>query len=430
MKLTGEVSRSWGSEIPKPDDEVTKCEDRIVRQQSQTGQKSNDILPLRPAFGTRGDPVVLWTNYFEVKAKTSDLYSYGLTLQHVTSRATTVASSSPATDSPHQQPRPGPATAGTAAATADASAPGPRPPRPSTQEAREVKGGKLHASITELLRTLLAQNKRLALATEYKSKLISATKLAIKDKRIQLQVPVDVGSERFDNIDVLLHGPTDVNVGSLINYLSVMNDEASSGLFPQYPAVVDALNIILGHGPRSRLDAISTVGLSRFFPFGRNEKALELFGDGRALIAARGFFQSTRLATNRLLLNVNATHGIFKPSGRLSTLMDEFGIRAVKRTDTAGQANVKLFAKFLPKTRVWCDLKLADGTVVRRSKAIHAIVSKSGQRRAGTTSNENRPPEIDPDYEFPGPRNVRFWLNDELNGSRYITVHDYWTNSK
>ncbi|OAQ57516.1 hypothetical protein VFPFJ_11746 [Purpureocillium lilacinum] len=80
---------------------------------------------------------------------------------------------------------------------------------------------------------------------------------------------------------------------------------------------MDALNVVFGYGPRSNLDQISAIGSERYFPFGAGKAIANVFHDGRALIASRGFVHSARLGTGRLLLNVNVTHGIFRPSGKV-----------------------------------------------------------------------------------------------------------------
>ncbi|KJZ68416.1 hypothetical protein HIM_12193 [Hirsutella minnesotensis 3608] len=257
--------------------------------------------------------------------------------------------------------------------------------------------------------------------------------------------------------------------------------DASDDSIPKHPDVVDALNVIFGHGPRSKLHAISAVGSARFFPFGEGESVTNLDQDfhcerlvwsffnkqmpwyclskakgketearGHAssrdlypngpgktgstisgpardihqLIAARGFCQSARLGTGRLLLNANVTHGVFRASGRLSDLFDKFQIQPTQAFNAQAVRKLKAFAKFLPKTRVWVDMILSNGTEVRRTKAIHGLVSQSELSRQRPI--DGKPLKFIGNFEYPGPRQVQFWLDDGKSTGRYITVFDYF----
>ena len=49
---------------------------------------STELFPLRPAFGSTGKPVSLWTNYFRVNAKPTALYKYNLEFAQVATETT------------------------------------------------------------------------------------------------------------------------------------------------------------------------------------------------------------------------------------------------------------------------------------------------------------------------------------------------------
>lgn len=79
-------SRSAGNNIPQPDAEVTKLENAMVKGglASALAASSLDVkLPPRPAYGTSGRAIVLYTNYFELKGINPDteLYRYSVSFQ-------------------------------------------------------------------------------------------------------------------------------------------------------------------------------------------------------------------------------------------------------------------------------------------------------------------------------------------------------------
>ncbi|XP_044715133.1 argonaute linker 1 domain-containing protein [Hirsutella rhossiliensis] len=236
--------------VVTPDAAVTALEDRLIKTQRSSAaglaaQMAKTNIQA-PPLQARGQPVTLWSNYFNVTFKPMVLYKYTFEFVQAASR--------------------------------------------------EVKGRKLYFAVRELLATLKAADKTLVLATEYKSQLVSLQKLKLAENPVRFRLAVETSGDKWDVIEATIHGPTEAPLDALLKY---------------YPDVVDALNVILGHGPRSKLHDISAVGSARFFPFGKDEAATNLFQDFHQLIAARGFFQSARLGTGRLLLNANVSHGVF-----------------------------------------------------------------------------------------------------------------------
>ncbi|OAA51893.1 QDE2-like protein [Metarhizium rileyi] len=383
--------------IPSPDQTVTKLEDQIVSRyessvKALTGkmgaltvqQKAAtfDIFPERPAFGSSGDPVVLWANYFPLQFKSPVLYRYVL---QITEEVTTAVQGK------------------------------------EKKEAKDVKGRKLHLAIQHVLDHFKATDKNLALVSQYKNQVLSLKTLDIRSNPMCISIPAENKDRDPDVVSVLFDGPTEIRVPDMISYTRTMDDHGDRNTYPKYPEVIDALDMILGHNARSKLGEITPIGGSRFFPFRKDSTAAtaELIQDARALIAARGFFQSARLATGRLLLNTNVTHGVFRVAGKMDKIMKSLTIQQVARGNNGLRKVVGAFAKFLPRTRVWVTFTTAQGTEVRRSKTLQGFVTRS------TVSTADGPngPVINEDYEYPGPKNIRFWLGDE---SRYVTVHDYY----
>ncbi|KAF4504776.1 hypothetical protein G6O67_008184 [Ophiocordyceps sinensis] len=404
---TTELAYSVGGSSPQPDAAVTNLEDRLIKGQVSSADglasqmakadirgaalqaRSTDVFPLRPAFGTNGQAVTLWANYFNVNLKPTVLYKYTFEFAQVGTESSSDT-----------------------------------PSKPSKPQSKEVKGRKLYFAVRELLSTLKAADKSLVLATEFKSQLVSLQKLKLAENPVRFRLPVESSADKWDVIDATIHGPTEAPLDALLKYVATMNEGPDEGIFPKHPDVIDALNVVLGHGPRSKLHDISAVGSARFFPFGSDEASTNLFQDFHQLIAARGFFQSARLGTGRLLLNANVSHGVFRAAGKLADLFDRFGIQPTQAFNNQAVRKVKAFAKFMPKTRVWADIILSTGEQVRRTKSIHGIVSQSELSRQ--KPSEGKPLKFVPNYEYPGPKQVQFFLDDGKGGGRYISVFDYF----
>lgn len=411
-----------GGVIPQPNPATTKLENETVQRQASSTQQlvskmgklelgakksqEEDKFPARPAFGTRGIPVTLWANYYGITTKFPVFYKYTITVKEI------IAEEEGASKSKGK---------------------GKQPKQPKQPKPRDVKGRKLHLVICEVLKQLTANDKSLVIATEFKSQLVSLRKLALEnDNTLRVSVATAEGADRMDVFEVEIHGPNEIRMNDLFEYLNsstggtsakrlgAPGDDQDAAIaldFPKFPDVVDCLNVIFGYGPRSNFNDISAVGRSRFFSFKNGGITTDL---GRSLIAARGFFQSVRLGTGRLLLNANVTHGIFKVAGKCDQIFRNLNVYAAPRSDWRARKNVNLISKFLPKTRVWVTMKVSDGKTVKRSKAIFGIVKASSAR----SFSEPNPPRIDGDWEYPGPKNVSFYMDN-----RYITVFDYYRSS-
>lgn len=314
------------------------------------------------------------------------------------------------------------------ATESDAAAASDQPAKAAKSAAKEVKGRKFYFAVRELLATLQAADRTLVLATEYKSQLVSLQKLRLAENPVRFRLSVETSAGKWDVIDATIHGPAESPLDALLKYVATMNEGPGDALFPKHPDVVDALNVVLGHGPRSKLHDVSAVGSARFFPFGKDQATTNLFQDSHQLIAARGFFQSARLGTGRLLLNANVSHGVFRASGNLAELFEKFRIQPTEAYNNQSMRKVRAFAKFMPRTRVWADMILSNGQAVRRNKTIHAIVCRSELLRQ--TPSDGKPLRFAPNFEYPGPKQVEFYLQDGTGAGRYITVFDYFRTSE
>lgn len=419
-ELATNVHHSYNGTVPEPDAEVMKLENQIVAAQSssltaitsQMGKLSvkgkggkggtaappSDMLtqfPPRPAYGSNGRPVVLWANYFKVNLKFDTFCKYTMNAKKINA------------------PKPEPKKGAQAGATE-----------------KEVRGRELFFVVKAVLAKLLEQDKTIVVATEFKDALITLKHINLVANPMAVEVPRSEGSEEMDSYTVDIHGPKEIRVDDMKQYLTSMADGpagADAISFPRFPDTVDAINIILGHKPRSDHIKTAAVGSSRFFPFGEDKTIQNLTQNWRALTAARGYFQSARLATGRVLLNANVTHGVFRISGQMTTVFDNLEIKAAPKSDNFAMRKLRAFGKFLPKTRVWYNFKTADGKNVRRVKAIRGLANSSEVAKKGKTMAH--PPKFEPNWEFGGPKNVQFWIDSD-KGGRYVTVYDYFKQSK
>jgi eukaryotic translation initiation factor 2C len=88
--------------------------------------------------------------------------------------------------------------------------------------------------------------------------------------------------------------------------------------------LTQALNIFLNHYAKSS-NNLATIGLTKSFSLNQNAAKGDL---GAGLEVIRGFFSSVRLATCRVLVNINVSHGAFYQAGPLPSLMISYGPRS------------------------------------------------------------------------------------------------------
>ncbi|KAK2761085.1 piwi domain-containing protein [Colletotrichum kahawae] len=364
-----------GSVIPQPDTDVTNLENAMVKSHQSRDKtlvkkmgsmKLTDstvsLMPCRPAFGTKGKPIVVWTNYFRLLIKPVVLYRYSLEVRKGESA-----------DAPADEPkgkRKGKAQAG------GGSAGGSNEP-PTGVPKRKLK---------IILQHALAELRRLepnaVLATEFKSQLVSLNKLQLAKNPIVVKFKNERAT-REEPYNVKIVGETEAPLAAMAQYLQDMVDpsDPDDAHFPRFETSIDALNVVLGHSPRAN-DEVAAVGKGRFFPCGPGVTSARL-GQQGPLTAIRGFFQSVRLATGRALLNVNVTHGVFKTDVLVSDLcrwsgVDKFGTGTSNAQDTV-RTKLRALSKFLAKTRVTVRFRTTDDKDVTAKKAIHGLADGGPQ---------------------------------------------------
>ncbi|KAL7622079.1 hypothetical protein AAE478_007581 [Parahypoxylon ruwenzoriense] len=403
FKDEGQVFRP--NATPSPDPKITQLEDKILRDldmankmaalqvSSRKGSKpsTQEHLPCRPAFGTRGIEVTLWTNYFKLDIKAPSLYKYSLDVNWKKKKSEE-EEKEPKKDK--KQPKQGKQEAG------------------KEKKQYEAKGMKLHSIVKYALAQL---DQSVPYATEFKSQVISLAPLSLPENGIVSVKYEDEG--RDDTYEVTFSGPTDVNLDGLLSYTQTMHDPTGNVAFPKFVDAIDAISIITGHWARENSN-ISSLGKSRYFPLDRATEIKSLgYPDNNSVI--RGYFQSARPATGRILLNANVAHGVFRPGGRAADLMKNYGF-----------TNLRSLDKHLKGLRCRCRIlseKTKGGSGKQTSKERIIIKKIQGLAMPEDGSGENRPKVRRPGA---GPLETSFFLSGSaptgLKPDAYCTVADYY----
>ncbi|RYP92829.1 hypothetical protein DL770_001000 [Monosporascus sp. CRB-9-2] len=342
--------------------------------------KSNEpspesYFPCRPAFGTNGQEVILWANYFKLNVPANDLYQYAIEVKPVKKEGTKA------------QPR-------------------------------DAKGRKLHHIINMALERV---GNAVPLVSEFKGQVVSLKPLSLpEDNTVTVQYTIE---GKDDHYNVKFNGPTFIDMSQVLNYLRTMRDPTGDTSFPKFTSAIDAISVIIGHSARASAN-VASIGGSRYFPLDRDDQKFSLGPmDFNTLI--RGYFQSARPATGRLLLNANVTHGVFRLAGRVSDLMKDYDL-----TDSGSLQNLH---KCLSKLRARVTYLAEKGTSGKKGnkpagvsrigeKAITGLATKfdgsSGEPRPKIANSGARPHEVQFYLRAPAPAG--------LQADAYISVADYY----
>ncbi|KAF9876347.1 piwi domain-containing protein [Colletotrichum karsti] len=417
-------SGNQGQAVPQPDAQVTQLENQIIQgHQSKdmalvkkmSGMKltegnANALMPRRPAYGTKGKAIIVWANYFKLDVKPKVLYRYNLEVRK---------GEKDDDEAPEVDPKgKGKAKAGGGGGDGPAA----------TIPARKLKLI-LQLAIDELKK--LEPNA--ILATEFKSQLVSLTKLKLDKNPIIVKFKSET-SGREDIYNVKIVGETEAPLEALAKYLQTMIDtsDPDEENFPRFATSVDALGVVLGFTPRLK-DSVTAIGKGRFFPWGPGTAHAQL-GHENPLTAIRGFFQSVRLGTGRVLLNVNVTHGVFKTSVKISDLCRWFGVNVFGTGSSTNSNNarsyLRILSKFLARTRCEIEYLNSKGELVRSKKAIQGLACKHDLSR----------PPVDTTvffangFHYGGPQEVSFKMDPEEGQKTVLgnkppgnyTIAQYW----
>ena len=240
-------------------------------------------LPPRPAYGTAGRAIVLYTNYFELKGikPDTDLYRYSLAFQ----------------------------------------------------PDNEIPKARKRRLVELLLQT--APFKGLPIASDWAQILVSPKKIPIDGDKANYTLewypadgepPSAPSPDDTDRVKAArkknTHKALVVELGT-VSLKELLDDVSKpTSNYSLKLETIQALNVLMTHGPSSE-SSIATAGGNKFYPFG-NHPQLQFADLGSGLQALRGYFTSVRTSVNRLLVNVNVATGAFYKPGPLLDVMKEF----------------------------------------------------------------------------------------------------------
>ncbi|KAL2021248.1 hypothetical protein VTK56DRAFT_7327 [Thermocarpiscus australiensis] len=392
-----DVYKGPDSTIPPPDPKVTELEDRFI--QKQQNAPKTDVFPYRPNFGTNGNEILLWANYFRLNVKVpTSLFRYDL---KVTSKKVNRAQED---------------------ANKEQAVSGQKQEGQKKDDIKEPTGKKL----SRIIRTALDHHREVIWASEFKAHVVCLGKFKLPADGI-VEINLAEPNRRTEKWFVRFDGPQSINISALMHYLETLSDPGDENAFPKFPAEIDALGVVLGHIARSDEDRISTIGRSRFFAFdmARAEADSEMPRDS-LLAILRGYVQSVRPATGRLLLNTNVTHGVFRspssePEG-LDSLFVRHGVKDLDRfNDLSDHAQRSLldklnkFHKFLARSRIICAIPTEKSSTQDWPKIERTI----GGLATTKDGNEAEPRPVfswSSKLPFGSPTTVRFHLREPKSG--------------
>ena len=191
-----------------------------------------------------------------------------------------------------------------------------------------------------------------------------------------------------------------ITVSELTEYLTSVDPSA---IFEKGD-ILQALNIFLGHYAKASAQH-TTIGANKSYSTTQPEVSNGNLAFG--LTALRGFFSSIRVATARILVNVNMSHAPFYNAVPLIQAMGDF-----RRGMNNGTNNVRL-QNFLQRVRVRTthlpEKRSKNGAVMPRVKTICGF-AKMGDGKGENARFAEHPPRI---KSFgAGPKDVEFWLED------------------
>lgn len=306
-------------------------------------ERTASSYPERPGYGTRGKPITLYANYFELQSVVKELFRY-----HVDITGTSK--------------------------------------QPTGRKARQI--------VDLLIGEHFGQTKQ-NIVTDYKSTLISNVSL-LQNGQAQYDVRYrdehdDEYPERPEVYRVTVQFTGRLNPSDLLAYLTSTNPAAAFGAKPD---TLQAMNILLGHHPKTSQE-IASVGANKHY--GISGELQEKYDLGAGLEALRGFFVSVRAATARLLVNVQVKYVACYLQAPLGSVITQFGTR-----------DIHSLGRFLKRVRVQVThikRKNKKGEIVPRFKTIANLATKADG------ASQNHPPRVS--HFGAGPRDVEFWLDQQ-----------------
>ncbi|KAL9608420.1 MAG: hypothetical protein Q9167_006751 [Letrouitia subvulpina] len=340
--------------VPPPNSKVQKKEDELHKVLVKT--KSPSEFPLRPGFGTRGSPVLLFTNSFELIPEPNLLlYRYGISIE------------------------------------------------PLAKNQPDITGKKLSQLVKQLLQTDQFVDHEDGLVTDFRSNIIAREQLLSQPFDQVMQYVAENEDEPAVNAPKFRVQVEETGVLTVSQLTDFLTSSDMSRMFEDKKSIVQALNIFVRHYAKES-QSVGTIGTAKSFPLNPDEQSGQTSDLGGGLRAIRGIFSSIRVATCRILVNINVTAAAFYDPIRLDMLIRNYGLppRVSKLKVDGFLKRLRVEVIHLPSK------KNKAGVVIPRIKTIFGLATKND----GTGAGSSGPPPKVQDFGA-GARGVQFFLRDE-----------------
>lgn len=371
-----------------PDPTITDFEDKTLSLQTA---KERDTylgrLPVRPAYGKEGDPIILRTNYFSLTLRNPNQKFYRYDISFV-----------------------------------------PENPPLSRPKKRRY--------IELLLRNPLFQNA----ASDYSTIIITGKPVKLSNSnrqsfsivtwdRYEQEFPAPSSNEpagrqaarqrRTRTLQVRYN--TSYDVRQLFDFVRSSQPGAT---YTATRDVVQAINIVFSRATNLH-PQVAIAGQNKFFPFGDTIVGSHPLGEawqlGQGLKTLRGYYSSARLGPSRILININVASAAFYQEGALDSLMMAF----CGRRDRSRRSMLDLQA-FVKGVRVVTNYTRDDNAQPDQSRTkpkVHVIFSLV---TAPHLDSNNQRPQLGANSQ-----EVTFqWRNKTTGQQRQVTVRQYFKESK
>jgi len=262
----------------------------------------------------------------------------------------------------------------------------------------DATGRKRHRVLELLLQSPEMTPYKGDVATDFRQTLVSKTKFKHDEDIIEIQYRSEGEDEPAANgtvYKIKVKYIRTYTIGELVDWMNSTNISQSFG---DKQELTQALNIFLNHYVKSA-NNLATIGSSKSFSLNQNATRGDL---GAGLEVIRGFFSSVRVATCRILVNINVSHGAFYNQGPLPGLMHSYGTR-----------NTIALEKFVKLVRVQtthlAEKRNKARQVIPRIKTIFGLARKDDGHKLA-----NRPRIKG---HGAGAKDVEFWLDADAGSS-------------
>ena len=316
------------------DASITRKENANLKQfheaiRSQTSVDGSD-LPLRPAYGDKGQPIILLANYLQVAMiDTQQLFTYEAVLDE----------------------------------------------RLSNRRQRQQFLETALKSIPEL------KNLGEGIATDYTSLVVTSSKISLGPSETKTFV-IEYYDTEFPEGRVLTRGKPFQLKLSLAGTTSsadlsryIMSGPANSSEAVDSDSAdskaVQTLNIVMQSHPNKEL-GVYQGGRNKFFHYPTDPDIFNNFDLLGGLIAVRGYYSSVRFSTSRTLLNLNRQCSPFYKSINVHDLIQLF--------QKMSPGNWQALEYFLKRLRIKTSyIKGPDGSPIRKVKTVNGLSHKMEQ---------------------------------------------------